>query len=149
MHQADRVQALHSLAALYEGAHEAPLEALRIHRRILALEPDNLGAIHAIQRVTERAGRYQELVEALELEAQKTSDRDQLIAILSRLANLHEERRKDLPLGARRTYSPPQVLPVLRSASGSCFNPRRGTTGWLAAASPGLPCRAGDSPTRS
>ena len=51
----DRIASLHSLAALYEGERDEPREALRIHRRILALDSADERARSAVERLFEAA----------------------------------------------------------------------------------------------
>ncbi|MEO0814336.1 MAG: hypothetical protein AAFY60_15850, partial [Myxococcota bacterium] len=76
----ERVDALHSLAALYEGARDAPLEALRIHRRILAISADDERARASVDRLmsaaaetTDKVAFYQEQAEAAQNEEERVS----------------------------------------------------------------------------
>jgi tetratricopeptide (TPR) repeat protein len=66
-----------------------------VFRRILTIDADNLGAIHALQRTTERAGRFQEVVQALELEADKSRDEEQVVALLHRAGEVLDEQLRD------------------------------------------------------
>ncbi len=91
----DKVDALHSLAALYEGARDAPLEALRIHRRILALDPKDERArqaldrlLHAVAETTDKIAFYREQVGA-------AGSDDERISILKKLAKELVESAKD------------------------------------------------------
>src|SRR5690606_22676003 len=57
---------LFKIGRLQEDALGSPGQALSAYRRILEIAPDHTGAIHALQRSAERAGRYKELCAALE-----------------------------------------------------------------------------------
>lgn len=83
------------IGAVYEDALGEHGQAAHTYRRILALDSDHLGAIHALQRATERAGRFQELVEALELEADKTKSTAHVVALLHRAGEILDEKLGD------------------------------------------------------
>ncbi len=89
------------IAALYEDQLGEHAQAAHTYRRVLELEPDHLGAIHALQRATERAGRYDEYVAALELEAEKSADQVQVVALLHRAGEVLDEQLNDAE-GARQ-----------------------------------------------
>jgi len=79
---------LFRIGLLYEEALRDPGQALHAYRRILALRPDHLGAVHALQRAAERAYRHADLVEALELEAGLTQDRARQVALIQRAGDV-------------------------------------------------------------
>ena len=85
-----KITYLFKVGRLYEDALEAPAQALTAYRRILDVDPQHLGAIHALQRAAERAGRFKDLVQALELEAQKIPDKRQRLSILHRAGEVSE-----------------------------------------------------------
>jgi tetratricopeptide (TPR) repeat protein len=85
-----RITFLFKVGRLYEDALDAPAQALTAYRRILDVDAQHLGAIHALQRAAERAGRYKDLVAALELEAQKIPDKKQKLALLHRAGEVSE-----------------------------------------------------------
>ena len=85
-----KVTYLFKVGRLYEDALEAPAQALTAYRRILDVDPQHLGAIHALQRAAERAGRFKDLVQALELEAAKVPDKRHRLAILHRAGEVSE-----------------------------------------------------------
>lgn len=85
-----RITFLFKVGRLYEDALEAPAQALTAYRRILEVDPQHLGAIHALQRAAERAGKYKDLVAALELEAQKINDKKQKLQLLHRAGEVSE-----------------------------------------------------------
>jgi tetratricopeptide (TPR) repeat protein len=90
-----KITFLFKVGRLYEDALEAPAQALTAYRRILDVDPHHLGAIHALQRAAERAGRYKDLVQALELEAQKVTDKRQRLALLHRAGEVSEVEMGD------------------------------------------------------
>lgn len=81
----ERVAALHSLASLYEGAREAPLEALRIHRRILALSPGDERSKEAVTRLMEVAAESGDKVAVFREQADAASSNEEKVDILHRL----------------------------------------------------------------
>ncbi|MBX3268882.1 MAG: tetratricopeptide repeat protein [Sandaracinaceae bacterium] len=94
---------LFKVGALYEdtlGEHD---QAAHTYGRILELAPEDLGALHALQRATERAGRYDKLVEALEREADLRQEHGHVVDLLHRAAEILDERLGD-PDGAMRRY---------------------------------------------
>ncbi len=92
---ADRIQALHSLAALYEGAREAPLEALRIHRRILALSPDDPAAKQAFERLLNAAAQNRDKLAFYREQAAAASSMGERITVLKKLAQELVDTAKD------------------------------------------------------
>jgi tetratricopeptide (TPR) repeat protein len=82
---------LFKIGAIFEDALGELPQAAHAYRRVLSLDANHLGAIHALQRATERAGRWQELVEALEIEAEKTKDTAQIVALLHRAGEVLDD----------------------------------------------------------
>lgn len=87
---------LFKLGSLWEDALGDPSQAAYTYRRILHLDPHNLGAIHALQRATERAGQYRELVEALELEVREAKEPNVEAGLLHRAGVILDEKLGDL-----------------------------------------------------
>ncbi len=101
----DKLQALDPAAAAYE--------------RILELRAGNLDAIRTLQRIHERRGRWADVLRALELEVEATSDQSEVVGILHRAGRVQEEQLRDVP-AAIATYEKvltlsPTYLPALRS----------------------------------
>jgi tetratricopeptide (TPR) repeat protein len=90
-----KITFLFKVGRLYEDALQAPAQALTAYRRILDVDPQHLGAIHALQRAAERAGRFKDLVQALELEAQKVTDKRLRLALLHRAGEVSEVEMGD------------------------------------------------------
>ncbi|MBN1960214.1 MAG: hypothetical protein JW841_04650 [Deltaproteobacteria bacterium] len=94
----DKIQALHSLAAIYEGAHAAPLQALRVHRRILALDNNDARATLAVERLLEAAAASGDRVALYEEQARAANTDTERVKLLQRLAtelidNVHDHMR--------------------------------------------------------
>lgn len=85
---------LSAIGGIYEDRLGEPAQAARAYRRILDTDPSDLQAMHDLQRATERAGRYSELVEALEREAERRSPEDRL-GLLCQAAEVLDERLQD------------------------------------------------------
>ena len=79
---------LFKIGSLWEDALAEPNQAAHAYKRILALDGRNLGALHALQRASERAGRHPQLAEALELEAELEADPARRVALLQRAADV-------------------------------------------------------------
>lgn len=91
----DKVQALHSIAALYEGARDAPLEALRVHRRILALSPSDERSRQAVDRLLEAAAATGDKIAVFREQALQSNSEGERVKILHRLAQELVNTAKD------------------------------------------------------
>lgn len=83
-----RVTHLTKLAALYEDTLKDPAEASRIYQLLLDHEPESGLPLHALQRTLERAGKYPELVAALDAEITRTRDASQRLALTQRIGDI-------------------------------------------------------------
>ncbi len=110
---------LFKIGALHEDALDAPDQAVAAYRRILKLAPNHLGALHALQRAAERAQRWEELVEALELEAAVSQDATHIVALVHRAGEVLDEKLRDADRALvryRRVLElDPTYAPALRS----------------------------------
>ncbi|HEY8430949.1 MAG TPA: tetratricopeptide repeat protein, partial [Sandaracinaceae bacterium] len=86
---------LFKIGAIQEDALGEHGQAAHTYRRILDLDPKNLGALHALQRATERAGRHAELVDALEREAALRGEDARVVDLLTRAAEILDEVLRD------------------------------------------------------
>ena len=98
-----RIMYLFKIGRIYEDALAAPAQALTAYRRILDVDGKHLAAMHAMQRSSERASLYRELVEALELEAHCTIDRKRVVALYHRAGEVLEQQLADID-GAIQRY---------------------------------------------
>lgn len=76
------------IGAIYDDRLGEPEQAAHTYRRVLGVDADHLGAIHALQQALERAGRWPQLVEALALEAEKSKDKNQIVALQHRAGDI-------------------------------------------------------------
>lgn len=86
---------LFKCGAIYEDALGDFGQALFCYQRVLELEPGHLGAIFAMQRAAEGAGRYRELVAAIELEASQIKDKSRIVSLLHRAGQILESHLED------------------------------------------------------
>jgi tetratricopeptide (TPR) repeat protein len=88
-----KITNLFKIARIQEDCLNDHAAAVAVYQRILKVEARHLGALHALQRVTERAGQWRELVEALQLEASFVKDNEK--SLLHLAAEVLEERVGD------------------------------------------------------
>ena len=85
----------HELATKVAHAYEERLEntekAVEYYRRALQVEPDDLAAIGALENIFTRDERYPELLEVYRRKADISVDEQERLAILFRIASIHEE----------------------------------------------------------
>jgi cellulose synthase operon protein C len=93
-HETKRIY-LFKLGRLEEDDLGVPAHAVSTYRRVLELEPQNIEAIHAIQRSAERAGLWADLAQALEIEAGITRDPAALLGLWHRIGEVYERRIQD------------------------------------------------------
>ncbi|MBN1656048.1 MAG: tetratricopeptide repeat protein [Deltaproteobacteria bacterium] len=98
-HQQLAIAYLFRIGAVFEDRLKDPEGALHAYQRILRREPDNLGALQAVQRAASAAEKYDVLVRALEKEAGLTEKDQRRAAILYRAAEVFDTQLKD-PLAA-------------------------------------------------
>jgi len=88
-----KITNLFKIARIHEDCLGDHLGAMGIYQRILKVEPKHLGALHALQRVAERAGQWRELDAALKLEASFSKEGEKNLLHLA--AEVLEERLED------------------------------------------------------
>ncbi|QAT85981.1 adventurous gliding motility protein AgmK [Corallococcus coralloides] len=71
-------------------------DAIARYNACLQLQPGYLPAQKALTRLYERQGRFAELVQMFEQDLLQTSDRDQVITTLNKMAVIYEDRLGDL-----------------------------------------------------
>jgi len=114
-----KIAYLMKIGSVWEDGLADPVQSLHAFRRILELDTANLVAIHAIQRVAERAERHKELVEALEREVELVDDKQIRIGLLHRAGVVLSEHLADPDAGLVRFRKAleldPSFVPALAS----------------------------------
>ncbi|MEZ4225037.1 MAG: tetratricopeptide repeat protein [Polyangiaceae bacterium] len=90
-----KITYLFKIGRLFEDALDSASSALGAYRRVLEVDPQHVGALHAMQRAAERAGRYKDLVLALETEAKIVSDPESQVGLLHRAGEVLEDHLGD------------------------------------------------------
>jgi tetratricopeptide (TPR) repeat protein len=110
---------LFKIGGIYEDRLGDHALAAHAYRRVIDLDAGNLGALHALQRATERAGRWAEHAEALEREAERCKDPAQIVALLHRAGEVLDEQVGDREAALARFRKvvaiDPTYVPVLAS----------------------------------
>ena len=88
---ADAVRSLCRIGEIYDDHLNQSDEAAKTYRRALELEPQSLDALRGLERIFTKKGSYQELLENLELQVRYAVTPRQRIALLERIAAVHEE----------------------------------------------------------
>ncbi len=114
-----KITYLFKIGRLQEDALGSPSGGLSAYRRVLEVDPEHVGALHAMQRAAERAGRYKDLVLALELEAKIVDDVAMQVALLHRAGEVLEDHLGDVDAAVARFSSvvakDPRYAPALSS----------------------------------
>lgn len=91
----EKIAYLMKIAVLQEEAGGSPEDAVRTYRRALQLAPKRLDAMRGLQRAAERAGAFQELLEALEHELEFWPDKTVQASLLHRMGRISERNLAD------------------------------------------------------
>jgi tetratricopeptide (TPR) repeat protein len=114
-----KVAHLFSVGALWEEALSDGPQAARAYERILDLQPQNLGALHALERVFEKHGQYDKLVSCLERETDLTQETDLVLGLLYRAGTILDEQIGDQTAAKQRFLKAleidPSFVPALAS----------------------------------
>ena len=87
---------MYKAAEILEERLQRQEDAISRFNQCLQLQPGYLPAQKALTRLYERQGRFAELVAMYEQDLLQTTDRDQLITTLNKMAVLYEDRLNDL-----------------------------------------------------
>ena len=90
-----RKQWLRELAGLCETQLRDTDGAIQAWQDLLTLDPSDEGTGEQLQRLFERAGRWDELVVLLEQQAALEEDIERRVAMERAIAKIHEQKRKD------------------------------------------------------
>ncbi|MHB1845142.1 MAG: tetratricopeptide repeat protein [Deltaproteobacteria bacterium] len=124
-----RAAKLYKAGELLEERLDRVEEAIGRYAEVLRIQPGFLPAQKALTRLYETTGQFPALIELYEREIATTRDRDQRIALWTRIAALSEERLKD-PERAVKAHlaileENPDHLPTIRSLSQLCERSQR------------------------
>ncbi|MBW2529822.1 MAG: tetratricopeptide repeat protein, partial [Deltaproteobacteria bacterium] len=86
---------LFKVGLIHEESLGNPAAAVAAYQRILELSPGHLGAVHALQRAAEAAGRWEVLVGAIDQEASSTKDPARVLDLQHRAAQVVDTRLDD------------------------------------------------------
>jgi tetratricopeptide (TPR) repeat protein len=91
----ERIKTLCRVAELYEVNLGDEIEARRRYDAILDQDPRSIDALRGLERVFSKAGRYQELLDNLEQQVERSATPRQKLALLERIATIHDEEFLD------------------------------------------------------
>ncbi len=91
----ERAEILGKIAEAYEDHLGDLNEATRRYEAVLAIDPENLGALKGLDRIFNRTGRYRELLEVLERQVSVAATPRQKINLFERMAALYDEEFLD------------------------------------------------------
>lgn len=86
----EKVSYLMRMGLVQEEALNAPEQAAQTYRRALSLAPRRIDALRALQRVAERAGRWRDVYDAMELEVAVWPDGATQASLLQRMGQISE-----------------------------------------------------------
>ena len=117
--QDQRVFLLARIGHIAEEKVDNVEQALRAYERILGIKPEHLEAIRQQARLSERLGKWQDVLRAYDREVIATTDQNEVVAILHRMGLVQEEHLHDVA-AAIASYEKvltlsPSYLPALRS----------------------------------
>ena len=117
----EKAARMYKAAELLERQLRREDEAIARYNQCLQLQPGYLAAQQALIRLYERQGRYADLVAMYEHDIGLTTERDQIIATLNKMAAIFEEKLDDLDRAIdcmkRILELDPQHVPSIRSLS--------------------------------
>ena len=87
-----KAELLPMLADLMENTLEDPDGAIEVHCERLEIDPTNVDALSALERLYEERGRWEPLVEVLERRAELSESEEEQLALCRRIAETCEER---------------------------------------------------------
>jgi tetratricopeptide (TPR) repeat protein len=116
---AERVARRFDVALVLEEKLQEDDDATHEHREILLLDPNHVPSLQALERLYEKAGRYDALNDVLERQVRLTENDQAATTLLTRVAMVFEEHFKDLDSSAatliRILEIDPNHLPTIKS----------------------------------
>lgn len=99
-----RKQWYRELAGLCETQLRDVDGAIKAWQDLLALEPSDESPREQLQRLLEKSGRWDELVQLLEQQAEQEEDVERRVAMERAIAKIHEQKRRD-PIATGQTWA--------------------------------------------
>ena len=99
----ERVDYLCRIGRIQEESLEDLAHAIEVYEEVLAVDQDNVEAIAALDRLYGREERWGDLADLIRRQMEVADGADTRHALLCRLAEIHEQKLKDLP-GAIDNY---------------------------------------------
>ncbi len=95
-----KIAYLFRVGATQEHGLGDPAQAMLAYARVLKLDPQHLGAMHAMQQAAEQAGKHLELVDAIAMEVEHTRDKALRVDLLTKAGDVALDRldKADLAL---------------------------------------------------
>jgi tetratricopeptide (TPR) repeat protein len=90
-----RKQRLREVAAISEAKLKDVEGAIEVWRSVVALDPADVDASKSLKRLLQRTGRWDELAGVLEREALANQNSAEKVELLSQIAAIHRDKRKD------------------------------------------------------
>lgn len=119
-----RVARLEQIGRLLEDEIVDLDRAAQTYRRILDVDSGHVGALYALKRISEKAGKWSDVMDLLEREAEMVEDQAWAVALLHQIGEIAEERLGDRHLAIlyyRRALAiRPSYVPTL-TALGRIF----------------------------
>lgn len=92
----DRRELLARVAEIHEADLDQPVEAIETYREILDVAPDDITALHHLERLYGRTENWTELIAVLRRRIELSEDRDEQRELHFRIARLYEESLDNL-----------------------------------------------------
>jgi tetratricopeptide (TPR) repeat protein len=96
-----RRQTLLRLARVYEFELAQADEAIECHLQVLSIDPQDVDALRALDRLYEAAGMYEQLVDILRRRIEVTIDGDEIIELHFRRGRIYSDALNDLDAALR------------------------------------------------
>lgn len=87
----DRVRSLCRVAEIYDTRLDNSEQALAQYKRALEIDPESIDALHGIENVLTKQGKYRELLENLEQQVAAAATPKQKVLLFERMASVYEE----------------------------------------------------------
>jgi len=93
----EKKQMLFVLGQVYDRELKDPARAIETYQGILDLDPEDVTAIQALDRLYQQSGRWYDLLQILEREVELASGSGEIVSLKHRVGKLWEKELKDLP----------------------------------------------------